>query len=122
MAKASNPFLKSANEQHEYTPDHMAELEKCSEDPVYFIQNYCIIQHPVKGPVPFELYDYQIEMIRAFEKNRQCIVLSARQTGKCYTKPTVVKLLKRSKIGVLKRFILFLLDKKQYDIIYNKSQ
>lgn len=80
-----NPFLKRANEQHEYTVDHIQELRKCSEDPIYFIKNYCMVQHPVKGAVPFKLYPYQEDMIRAYHSNRQIVVLSARQTGKTAT-------------------------------------
>ena len=82
MAVSKNPFLKRANEQHEYTIEHIQELKKCSEDPIYFIKNYCQVQHPVKGAVPFRLYPYQEHMIRAYHENRQIVVLSARQTGK----------------------------------------
>ncbi|PPD55686.1 MAG: hypothetical protein CTY12_00070 [Methylotenera sp.] len=73
-----NPFLKRANEQHEYTVDHIQELRKCSEDPIYFIKKYCMVQHPVKGAVPFKLYPYQEKMIQAYHSNRQIVVLSAR--------------------------------------------
>ena len=85
MAKQSNPYLKRANEQHEYTIDHVQELKKCSEDSVYFIKNYCQIQHPVKGSIPFELYPYQERMLDTYQNNKQVIVLSARQTGKSQT-------------------------------------
>lgn len=82
MAVSKNPFLKRANEQHEYKIEHIQELKKCSEDPIYFIKNYCQVQHPVKGAVPFRLYPYQEKMIEAYHSNRQIVVLSARQTGK----------------------------------------
>ena len=36
-----NPFLKRANEQHEYTYEQVQELERCMNDSVYFIKNYC---------------------------------------------------------------------------------
>lgn len=82
MAKAKNPYLKKANEQHEYTGDHIQELAKCADDPIYFIRTYCKIQHPVLGSIPFELYPYQERMLQLYKDNKQVIVLSARQTGK----------------------------------------
>lgn len=44
-----------------------------------------MIQHPLKGAVPFKLYDYQRKMLRAYKEHRYTIVLSARQTGKSVT-------------------------------------
>lgn len=85
MARARNPNLKKANTETEYTYDQLQELKRCADDPVYFIKNYVRIQHPVRGSIPFELYDYQIEMIRGFQQNRYVVVLSARQTGKSQT-------------------------------------
>ncbi len=41
-----------------------------------------MIQHPTQGAIPFNLYGYQKDMIRAYQANRYVIVLSARQTGK----------------------------------------
>ena len=36
------------------------EYVKCAQDPAYFMKKYCMIQHPIKGKIPFELYDYEI--------------------------------------------------------------
>lgn len=66
----------------EYTPEQVRELKRCSEDPIYFIKKYARIQHPTRGAINFELYDYQEGMINDFVNNRYTIVLSARQTGK----------------------------------------
>jgi len=79
---AKNPYLKTANEVMEYTAEQVLELRKCADDPVYFAEKYCHIQHPVKGSVPVTLYGYQKKMLQAFKDNRNTIVLSARQTGK----------------------------------------
>jgi Terminase large subunit, T4likevirus-type, N-terminal/Terminase RNaseH-like domain len=54
-------------------------------DPVYFIGTYCQIEHPVKGGIQFDMYDYQIEMVRTFHRSKNTIALSARQTGKSAT-------------------------------------
>lgn len=85
MAKSKNPYLKKANEEHEYTPEQVAELRKCAHDVVYFVKKYCKIQHPVKGEIPFQLYPYQENMLRTFAGERLAVVLSARQTGKSQT-------------------------------------
>jgi hypothetical protein len=82
MPRQSNPFIKKAGARSEYTPEQIEEFRRCKQDPVYFIQNYCKIQHPVRGAISFDLYDYQINMIRAFHEKKNTIVLSARQTGK----------------------------------------
>lgn len=82
MIKSKNPYLKKAGEQQEYTPAQIKELAKCMNDPIYFIKKYCQIQHPVRGAIPFKLYPYQEQLIRAFHENRNVICLSARQTGK----------------------------------------
>lgn len=80
-----NPYLKKANTQHEYAPNHIQELDKCAKSAKYFIRNYCQIQHPVRGSIPFELYNYQDKMLDTYQEHRQVIVLSARQTGKSQT-------------------------------------
>ncbi len=51
-------------------------------DPIYFIKTYIKIQHPKDGTVPFDLFDYQEDMVRAYHQHRYSITLSARQTGK----------------------------------------
>lgn len=85
MARSRNPNLKKANQQGEYTHQQVLELKRCAEDPVYFIKTYVKIQHPIRGSIPFELYDYQEDMVRTFHNNRYTVVLSARQTGKSQT-------------------------------------
>lgn len=80
-----NPYIKRAHEPVEYTPKFVHELIRCSNDPVYFIRKYVKIQHPVRGAINFELYQYQIDLINNFHENKLNIVLSARQTGKSVT-------------------------------------
>ena len=85
MPRAKNPLIKIAGEEHAYTAEEIQEFARCKVDPVYFIQNYCRIQHPVKGAISFDLYDYQIDMIRAYHQKKNVVVLAARQTGKSTT-------------------------------------
>lgn len=85
MARAKNPNLKKANTEVEFTSEQVMELKKCAQDPIYFIKNYVKIQHPTQGTVPFDLFDYQEDMINAYKEQQYTIVLSARQTGKSTT-------------------------------------
>jgi len=57
------------------------EYKKCAKDPVYFMRKYCVIQHPMKGKIYFNLYDYQEETIKLFEEHDYNIVNKARQIG-----------------------------------------
>lgn len=77
-----NPNIKKANTEVEFTPEQIMELKRCAQDPVYFIKHYVKTQHPVKGIIPLDLYDYQIDMVKAYMEHRYNITLSARQTGK----------------------------------------
>lgn len=77
-----NPQLKKAYATDEYTPHMISELAKCKRDPVYFISNYIKLQHPVKGTIPFSLFEYQERFIRHMHENRFCITLQPRQHGK----------------------------------------
>lgn len=61
--------------------DQIDEIIKCGKNPVYFINKYCKIRHPVKGIIPFNTYPFQDDCIGAFEKHRMNIVLKARQLG-----------------------------------------
>lgn len=82
MARAKNARLKTPGHECEYTYEQVQELKRCTTDPVYFIRKYIKIQHPIKGAVSFDLYDYQEEMINSFKDHRFSIILSARQSGK----------------------------------------
>ena len=57
------------------------EIIKCGQDPVYFIDKYAKIQHPIKGLVPFKLYDFQKDLTASFTKNRFTIINKGRQLG-----------------------------------------
>lgn len=73
--------IKKPGKVIEYTPEMLDELEKCTNDPIYFMENYVYIQS--KGaPVLFKPYEYQKEMVRNFQDFRNNVMLTARQMGK----------------------------------------
>ena len=80
-----NPNLKNVGQKIEWTEETLTEYMKCKDDPEYFIQNFVKIIHVDKGLVPFEMYDYQKDMIHKFNDNRFVICKMPRQTGKSTT-------------------------------------
>ena len=80
-----NPNLKKANVQQEWTKEELEEYAKCMKDPIYFIQHYIKIVSLDEGLVPFELYDFQKEMVGTFHNNRFTICKLPRQSGKSTT-------------------------------------
>ena len=80
-----NPNLKSVGVPVEWTDESVTEFVKCSKNLRHFINSYVQIVHVDKGLVPFEMYDYQNDMIDKFEHNRFVICKMPRQTGKSTT-------------------------------------
>jgi len=80
-----NPNLKATDVQINWTKEQLEEYAKCARDPIYFIQKYVKIVSLDKGLVPFELYDFQEEMVRTIHTNRFVIAKLPRQSGKSTT-------------------------------------
>ena len=80
-----NPNLKKANTKTEFTKKQIEEIAKCMENPIYFIENYIKIVTLDKGLVPFEMYNFQKEMVDTFHDNRFVICKLPRQSGKSTT-------------------------------------
>ena len=77
-----NPNLKKANVPTNFSPKQVQEFIKCSQDPVHFIQKYIKIVSLDKGLVPFDMYDFQVDMVKKFDKDRFNIAKLPRQSGK----------------------------------------
>ena len=80
-----NPLLKKANVPVEFTKEQIQEYQKCMEDPVYFIETHMKIVSLDEGLVPFDMYDFQRNMVRTFHDNRFTICKLPRQSGKSTT-------------------------------------
>lgn len=75
-------LIKAPYQKLALTEQQQAEFLRCALDPVYFVKKYIWVQHPTKGKVPFDLYDYQVDMIRTFAGHRQVVAMCSRQLGK----------------------------------------
>jgi hypothetical protein len=80
-----NRNLKKTSIPVEWTPDLVKEYVKCSKNPVYFIRSYVKIVNVDKGFVPFQLWDFQEEIVDKADQNRFVICKLPRQVGKTTT-------------------------------------
>jgi hypothetical protein len=80
-----NASLKRLGVEISYTEEQVAEIVKCSEDPIYFIKNYVKIVNVDKGLIPFDMWPFQEDMVNTFHNNRFCIAKMPRQVGKTTT-------------------------------------
>jgi hypothetical protein len=104
-----NPNLKKAHTKSRFTKKNVQEVMKCMDDPKYFISNYLKIVTIDKGLVPFEMYDFQREMVDKFHENRFTICKLPRQSGKS----TII-------VSYLLHYVLFN-DNVNVAILANKS-
>jgi hypothetical protein len=81
----ANSNLKAAGVTVEFTPDNIQEYIKCSQDPIYFIENYCYIVTIDHGLTLFKLYDCQKNKVNIIHNNRRVILMEGRQQGKTTT-------------------------------------
>ena len=78
-------LTKKAHQRVKFTENEILELNKCmdpKQGPLYFMQNYSMIQHPTKGSMKFEMFEYQKGLVRTYHDNRFAIAMLPRQTGK----------------------------------------
>ncbi len=78
-------YIKKPNTLIEYTPQQVEELLKCEDPingPLYFMETFMWIQHPVKGSMRFEPFEYQKGLIQSYVTHRNQISLLGRQLGK----------------------------------------
>ena len=77
-----NPSVKRDGVVSDFSKEEIVEYKKCMDDPAYFARKYIKIISLDEGLVPFDLYPYQENMFKHFNKNRFSIVLACRQSGK----------------------------------------
>lgn len=86
MAKSLEGVLvKRAHVTESFTTNQILEFAKCADPvtgPEYFMSNYFYIQHPTKGRMLYQPFDYQTRLIYTYHNYRYSISLMPRQTGK----------------------------------------
>ena len=77
--------IKKAHAPQKYTLEQVEHLEKCMDPidgPLYFCKNFLKIQHPTKGSIKFDPYEYQERLIRSYHDYRYTVAMLPRQMGK----------------------------------------
>ena len=88
MAYTDNKLVKTAYSSQKYTEQDIDELMKCTDPisgPNFFLDNFFYIQHPTKGKLKYEPFEYQRRLIDSYHGNRFNVNLLPRQTGKTTT-------------------------------------
>jgi hypothetical protein len=94
-------LVKKAHKQQVWTEQQITELVRCQDPengPHYFMSNYFHIQHPTKGKLKYQPFDYQVGLIDAYHKHRFSIAMVSRQMGKCVQFDTAISV-KNDKTG-----------------------
>ena len=84
-ASLDGVLIKKANKQETYTNEQVEELLKCmdpDEGYLHFARSFAFIQHPVKGKLLFDPYEYQLRLMHSYHNFRFNINMMPRQTGK----------------------------------------
>ena len=68
--------MAKINKQHQ-----ISEIIRCGKDPLHFFNSYLKIQHPVRGLIKFDTFEFQDECVDAFLEHRFNIILKSRQLG-----------------------------------------
>lgn len=86
----ANPFigkntqLLKADLVYKRTDEELEDYAHCMQDPIYFASK-CYLKNPAGGLSPVKLRDYQIDYLRGLQNNPFSIMLSCRQSGKCFS-------------------------------------
>jgi len=86
MAKSLDGVLiKKANKQETFTEQQIQELASCMDPDTgyeFFCRHFFYIQHPVKGKLLFDPFDYQVRLLSSYHNHRFNVNMLPRQTGK----------------------------------------
>jgi hypothetical protein len=97
-----NQFLKYQKTTDYVEPEAFKklteEIYKCSEDIIYFAENYFTIVNPEKGKHIIKPYKKQKELIETFKNHDRIVTLASRQVGKCVKFDTKITI-KNDKTG-----------------------
>ena len=90
MASVTKDYklVKNANVQQKWTQENIDDLISCQDQekgPHYFLNNFFYIQHPVRGKLKYEAFDYQRRLVDSYHHHRFNVNLLPRQTGKTTT-------------------------------------
>jgi hypothetical protein len=83
-----NKLVKTAHVVQKWTEQNILDLEQCTDPisgPHYFLSHFFHIQHPVKGKLLYQPFEYQNRLVDSYHRHRFNVNLLPRQTGKTTT-------------------------------------
>ena len=78
-------LIKKANKKETFTEAQIQDLQACMDPDtgyLYFAENFAYIQHPTKGKLLYNPYEYQLGLMSSYHNYRFNINMMPRQTGK----------------------------------------
>jgi len=84
-ASLDGVLIKKANKQETFTESQIEDLTLCMDPELgylHFAKHFAFIQHPVKGKLLFDPYEYQLRLMDSYHSYRFNINMMPRQTGK----------------------------------------
>jgi hypothetical protein len=86
MSKLTEPVLiKAPHQRISYTDTQLQEVALCADPvtgPMYFMDHFFYIQHPTRGRMLYQPFEYQRRLIETYHRYRYSISMMPRQTGK----------------------------------------
>jgi hypothetical protein len=80
-----NKFVRPKGAKVSLTTEQIQEIIKCCDPNTgyeYFMRHYFYIQHPTRGQLLYDPYDFQVKLIDNYHANRFSVSMMPRQTGK----------------------------------------
>ncbi len=78
-------LIKAPHKRQAFTESELKDFIACADPvtgPEYFMERYFYIQHPTRGKMKYQPYDYQKRLIHTYHNYRFSISMMPRQTGK----------------------------------------
>jgi hypothetical protein len=102
---------RKADVLYEYNEFEISEIKKCSQDIIHFANTYAYTMTDF-GLKIIELRDYQIDVLRAYQENKEVIFMASRQIGKCVDANTKIFVKKANKIEEISLLELYYVSSK----------
>ena len=88
MSTVTTAIVKDPYKKLNYNNKQLQEFAACADPksgPQYFLSHFFYIQHPTRGSMKYEPYEYQVRLVDTYHNYRYSISLMPRQTGKSTT-------------------------------------
>jgi len=89
MAKSlDGNLVKKAHATQRWSDEDLQHMSACMDPvtgPQYFLKHFFFIQHPLKGKIQYEAFEYQEELLASYHGHRFSVNMLGRQMGKTTT-------------------------------------